>query len=82
MGGIGEMEGVWLGGRERMGKGEGGGESHQISTHVIYHQYIWSISSIMIFSFFNKKKNDDPLTFGRGSKISYGNGRGLPGSVL
>ena len=25
VGGIGEMEGVWLGGRERMGKGEGGG---------------------------------------------------------
>ena len=82
MGGIGEMEGVWLGGRERMDKGEGGGESHQISTHVIHHQYIWSILSIMNFSFFNKKKTDDPLNFGRGSKISYGRGRGLPGYVL
>ena len=64
MGGIGEMVGLWLGGRERMGRGEGGGESRQISTHVIHHQYIWSILSIMTFSFFNKKKTDDPLSFG------------------
>ena len=53
MGGIGEMVGVWLRGREREE------ESHQISTHVIYHQYIWSISSIMNFSFFNKKKKEE-----------------------
>ena len=44
-----------IGGRERVGRGEGG-ESHQISTHVTYHQYIGSISSIKNFSFFNKKK--------------------------
>ena len=68
MGGIGEMEGVWLGGRERMGKGEGGAESHQISTHVIYHQYIWSISSITNYSFFNKKKNMIPLVLDEGPK--------------
>ena len=52
-----------VGGRKRVGRGEGG-KSHQISTHVIYHRYIWSILSVMNFSFFHKKKTDDPLSFG------------------
>ena len=41
--------------------GERGGESHQISTHVIYHKCSWSILFIMNFPFFNNKNITIPL---------------------
>ena len=80
MGGIREMVGVWLG----EGRGWVGGREERV-TKLVLMSHIINILGVFhplrIFHF-STRKNYDPLSFGRGSKISYGRGRGLPGYVL